>query len=212
MLCDRIPDFGVGNDLDIRNQVPDLTRQKTIDLLHFGSQHTNAFDRVHLTVGHQPYFHSWMDFAVNETHQYKDAAIHVKPRIEEESFQGGIRIAFRSRNSFNDRFENFLHAISILSADEQGILGIHSDDRIQLLARSPHIGAGKIDLIDDRQDLEMMIESQVGIGERLRLYSLRCIDNQKSALASCKASRNFVTEVDVAWRIDQIQDVIIAVL
>src|SRR2546422_2277269 len=55
--------------------------------------------RSHLTVGHQPYFHSWMDFAVNETHQHKDAAIHVKPRIEEESFQGGDRKSTRLNSS-----------------------------------------------------------------------------------------------------------------
>ena len=57
----------------------------------------------------------------------------------------------------------------------------------------------------------MVIECKICVGERLRFHPLRCIHNKKSALASCKASRDFITEVDVAWRIDQIQDVITAV-
>src|SRR5438094_9923519 len=152
-----------------------------------------------------------MNFAVDETDQHEDAAINVEPGIKKKSLERGIRIAFRRRNTIDNGLEDFFDAVSIFCADQQCVLGIHSDNRIQLFARARNICAGKIDLIDDRQDLEMVIDCKIGVDERLRLHSLRCIHNKKGALASCKASRDFITEVDVAWRIDQIQDVVTAV-
>src|SRR3989449_292469 len=79
VLCDRIADFRIGDDFDIRNEIADLARRKAIDFLHLRRQHADAFDRIDLSIRHQPYLHSRMNFAVDETDQHEDAAINVEP-------------------------------------------------------------------------------------------------------------------------------------
>src|SRR3989449_7331544 len=46
---------------------------------------------------------------------------------------------------------------------------------------------------------------------RLRLHALRGVDHQDGALAGGQAARDLVGEVDVAGRVDQVEDVLLAV-
>ena len=67
----------------------------------------------------------------------------------------------------------------------------------------------QIDFIDDRNDFEIVIQRQIGIGECLRLDALRGIDYQQRAFAGLQAARDFVGEIDVAGRIDQVELIIL---
>ena len=72
--------------------------------------------------------------------------------------------------------------------------------------------AGQVDLVDDRDDLEVVVEREVGVGERLRLDALRGVDDQQRAFAGRERARHFVGEVDVAGRVDEVEDVVLAVV
>ena len=56
-----------------------------------------------------------------------------------------------------------------------------------------------------------MVNGKVGIRKRLRLDTLCRIYNQDSALAGGKRARNLVPEVNMARRVDQVQDIFVAV-
>ena len=66
-------------------------------------------------------------------------------------------------------------------------------------------GAGQIDLVDDRDDLEVVLDREVRVGERLRLDALRRVDQQQRAFARGERSRDFVRKVDVPGRVDQVE-------
>ena len=70
----------------------------------------------------------------------------------------------------------------------------------------------QVDLVQHRDDREVVVERQVDVGERLRLHALRGVDDQDGALARREAPRHLVGEVDVAGRVDQVEDVVEAVL
>ena len=72
--------------------------------------------------------------------------------------------------------------------------------------------ARQIDLVDDRDDLEVVLDREVGVGERLRLDALRRVDEQQRPFARGQRPRDLVGEVDVPGRVDQIQDVGLAVV
>ncbi len=57
-----------------------------------------------------------------------------------------------------------------------------------------------------------MLDSKIGIRKSLRFDSLRSVNDKYRAFAGCKRTRNFVIEVDVAGRIDKIENVILAVV
>src|SRR5882672_1231710 len=55
-----------------------------------------------------------------------------------------------------------------------------------------------------------MLQSQIQIGNGLRLYSLRSINNQKSSFAGRDRAGNFIRKVYVARSIYQVQDIFFA--
>ncbi len=67
------------------------------------------------------------------------------------------------------------------------------------------VGAGEIDLIDDRNNRVVVAHGQVDVGDGLRLHPLRRVDEQQRAFTGREAARHFVREVDVTGRIDQMQ-------
>jgi len=57
---------------------------------------------------------------------------------------------------------------------------------------------GKIDLVDDGDDFEVVVEREVGVGEGSALDALAGVDDQERAFARLKAAGDFVREIDVA--------------
>ena len=81
----------------------------------------------------------------------------------------------------------------------------------QLLRDALGLGARQVDLVDDGDELEVRLERQVDVRQRLRLDALRGIDDEQRALARGERARDLVAEVHVAGRVDQVQLVLDAV-
>ena len=56
----------------------------------------------------------------------------------------------------------------------------------------------EVDLVHERDDLEVVLDREVGVRERLRLDPLRRVDDEQRALARLQRARDLVGEVDVA--------------
>ena len=70
-----------------------------------------------------------------------------------------------------------------------------------------HVGAGQIDLIDDRNNHVFVRHREIHVGDGLGLHALRRIDQQQRTLAGRKAARDLVGKVDVPRRVDQMQGI-----
>ena len=57
-----------------------------------------------------------------------------------------------------------------------------------------------------------LIDGEIGVGQRLRFHALRRIDDQQRAFAGGQRARDFVGEIDVAGRVDQVELIGLAVL
>ena len=75
-----------------------------------------------------------------------------------------------------------------LARGQDGVMGVEADDVLDLLAHALRLGRGQVDLVDDRDDLEVVVDRQVDVGERLRLDALRRVDDEERALARGEAS------------------------
>ena len=74
------------------------------------------------------------------------------------------------------------------------------------------LGRGQVDLVEHRHDLMARIERVVDVGERLRFDALAGVDHQQRSFAGRQRPRDLVGEVDMAGRVHQVEDVILAVL
>ena len=67
------------------------------------------------------------------------------------------------------------------------------------------VGLRQVDLVQDGDDLEVVLDRQVRVRDRLRLDPLRRVDDEHRALARLQRARHLVREVDVPGRVDQVQ-------
>ena len=56
--------------------------------------------------------------------------------------------------------------------------GVEADHLLDLLPHPLGLGARQVDLVQHRDDLEVVVERQVDVGQRLRLDALRGVDHQ----------------------------------
>ncbi len=118
---------------------------------------------------------------------------------------GACGIAARGRDALDDRVEHGLHALAGLRGGAQYPIGIVADELGQLAGDAVRIGLRQVDLVDDRKQLEVVLDREVGVRDGLRLDSLRGVDDEHGALARLERARDFVREVDVPGRVDEVQ-------
>ena len=90
--------------------------------------------------------------------------------------------------------------------------GVEADHVLDLLLDPLGLGGRQVDLVEDRHDLVVVVDRLVDVGERLRLDALAGVDDEERALAGGERAVDLVGEVDVAGRVDEVQDVVLAVL
>ena len=123
-----------------------------------------------------------------------------------------VGIALGRRQSLDDRLQHRLDVLAGLGGDRDGVGGIEADHVLDLLLDAVTVRRRQVDLVEDGQDLEIVVERLVDVGERLRLDALARVDDQHGALAGGEAARHLVGEVDVARRVHQVELIELAVL
>src|SRR5439155_386791 len=207
---DRVADLGVAHLLDGRHEDADLARAERGDLDRARREHADPRHEELLPGRHHADAPALRELAVEDAHQHDRAVVGVEPRVEDERGRGRVGVAPRRRDVAHDGFQDVGGADALLGARQDGVRGVEADHLLDLPAHLLGLGARQVDLVDDRHDGEVVVERQVDVGERLRLHALRGVDHQDGALAGGQAARDLIGEVDVAGRVDQVEDVVLA--
>ena len=115
------------------------------------------------------------------------------------------------RDALDHRVEQLGHALAGLGADAQDLVGRDAEHVLDLGRVAVGVGRRQVDLVERGHDLEVVLERQVAVGQRLGLDALGRVDQQDHALAGGQRPRHLVAEVDVAGRVDQVEDVVAVV-
>ena len=107
--------------------------------------------------------------------------------------------------------EQVFHTLARLARHPQHIFGFTPDDVGDLGGVAVGVGRGQVDLVEHRDDVQVAVQCQVEVGQRLRLDALGGVDQQHRALAGLQCAGHLVGEVDVARGVDQVQNVVGAV-
>ena len=92
-----------------------------------------------------------------------------------------------------------------LGGDPQHARRVLAEQLGELDRHAVGIGLRQVDLVHDRHDLEVVLDREIRVRERLRLDPLRRVDDEQRALACLQRPRDLVGEVHVAGRVDQVQ-------
>ena len=98
--------------------------------------------------------------------------------------------------------------LTCLARYPQDVARLAADDVRDLAGVAVGVGGGQVDFVEHRNDVQVAVERQVQVGQRLRLDALGGVDQQHRTLASLQRARHLVGEVDVAGGVDQMQDVV----
>ena len=149
--------------------------------------------------------------AVDHPHVGDDAAVLVELGVEDQRPRRRRRLALRRRDPLDDRLEHVDHPLSGLGRDPHHLVRVASEQVGDLAGHALGLGAGQVDLVEHRDQLEAVLDRQIGVGDGLRLDTLSGVDDQQRPLAGGEAARHLVGEVDVPGRVDQVQVVGLAV-
>ena len=152
-----------------------------------------------------------LQHAVDNAHQHDDAEIKVVPGIDQQRLQRRGAVALGRRQPGDDRLQHLRHVLAGLGRDHDGVGRVEPDHVLDLLADLLGLGRRQVDLVEDRHDLVIVVERLIDVGQRLRLDALGGVDHQERALAGGERAVHLVGEVDVAGRVDQVEDVVFAV-
>ena len=151
------------------------------------------------------------DLSFLDTDENDDTAVGIVVGIKDQGLQGILIIAFGRRQIFHDTLQDIFHIQSCLCRDTRCIGTVQTDDVFDLFLCPLDIGTGQIDLVDDRQDLQIIVQSQVGICQSLGFDALRCIYHENCSVTGCQGSGHLIGKVDMARCIDQMEDIFLTV-
>ena len=93
----------------------------------------------------------------------------------------------------------------------KNVLLIAADQIDDLVRNFFGICARQVDLVQNRNDLQVVLKREVEIRDGLRLYSLGSVNDQKCAFTCGNGTRDLVAEIYMARGVDEVEHIIFAI-
>ena len=212
VVRDGVADAGVGHLLDRGRDEADLAGAELVRRHQLRREHADAVDVIGRVGAHHADALALLQHAVDDAHQHDDAEIGVVPAIDQQRLQRRRAVALGRRQARDDRLQHLRHVQAGLGRNHDRVRGVDADHVLDLLLDLVGLGRRQVDLVEHRHDLVAGVDRVIDVGQRLRLDALARIDHQQRALAGGERAVHLVGEIDVAGRVDQVEDVILAVL
>src|SRR5262245_30714437 len=173
---DGVADVHFTDVLDLRREVTDLTGGKVIARGHAGAEPAHVGDVVLVAVAHHFDVLALLQATIHGANVNHNALISVEVTVVDQGLERRARVAGRRRDAINDGLNDLIDAHAGLPAATQHVQGVDAqcvlhfgDDRVRPSDR-------EIDLVQHRNDLQIVLHRQIGVGDGLRLHSLKGID------------------------------------
>ena len=210
---DGVADLRVRERLDGAGDVADLSGEEPVGLFHARRAHDAALDDVEHRAGrHQLELVAGVNLPLFEADVDDDALVAVVVAVKNQRAQGRVDVARRRGDVGDDLLEDVVDIDARFRGDTRRVLCGNADDVLDLGDHAVGVGARQVDLVDDGDDFESAVHREIGVRERLRLDALRRVDDKNRALASRERTRDLVVEVDVTGGVDQVEQVLVAVV
>ena len=204
-----VADLGLADVLDPGDQVAHLAHTQALAGLGVGRDDADLQQFVSGAGGHHQDALARSDLAVHHADVRHHAAVDVVDRVEDHRAGGRVGVALRGRHLTHHVVEQVGDALAGLAGHPQHVAGFAADDVGDLARVAVRIGGGQVDLVEHRNDVQVAVQRQVEIGQRLRLDALGGVHQQHGALTGLQRARHLVGEVDVTRGVDQVQHVVV---
>ena len=182
-LGDRLAAARLAHVLDAGDEVADLAGLEHRHWGRGGSAEADLVGVVHGVRLQEPQASAGRQTAVHHPHRADHAAVLVEVRIEDQGLQRRVAVTRRGGDTVDHRVEQLGNALSRLGTDPQDLGRRDAEDALDLLRVEVRVGRREIDLVQRGDDLEVVLEGEIAVGECLGLDALRGVDDEHDALA-----------------------------
>ena len=197
--------------LDLRSDETNFAGTELGDILHFRAEDADFVDRIMRIGRHHFDLLALLQSAIDDAHNDNDTQICVVIRVNQKRLQGRSLVTLWRGQTFHNSFEHKVDTNAGLGRDRHSVRRINADDFFNLFFDAIGLSGRQINLVQHRHNLMSRVERVIDIGERLGFDTLRGVDDKERSFASCQRTRDFVSKVDVAGRIHQVQNIGLAV-
>ena len=133
-----------------------------------------------------------------------NAAEGVEYGVKDKALERRVRIPFGRRNTLDDSIEDLGHAFAGLGGAAQNLLAFATQQIDYLVLYAFGHGIVHVTFVEHRNNLQVMLDRHIEIGDRLRLYALGRIDDEHRALAGRNRPAHLIREVHMPRSVYQV--------
>ena len=112
----------------------------------------------------------------------------------------------------NNLFQNFFYINTVFCGNPRRILCFDSDNILYLRNNPVRLRTWKVNFVNDRHNLQIMVQGQINVRQRLCLNPLCGIDHQNCSLTGSKAPAHFIIKIHMSRCINQVENIFFSVL
>ena len=150
--------------------------------------------------------------AFHDSAEYDNTFIGIVNCIKNECLKRCVRISRRCRNLCDNLLQNLINIKSGLGGYSRRIRCLYTDHILNLFNYLIRSRTGQINLVDDRHDIQVMIQRQIDIGQSLSLHALSRIHYQNGSVTGRKTPGHLIIKIHMSGRVNQIENVLFSVL
>jgi hypothetical protein len=136
-----------------------------------------------------------------------DTSVGVVDGVEDHRAGRRAGVALRWGELPDDLVQERLDPLPRLPRHPEAVLGLAADEPGELLGVLLRLRRCQVDLVEHRDDGELVLHGQVEVGQGLRLDALGRVDEQHRPFAGRQRPGHLVREVDMAGGVDHVEGV-----
>ena len=176
------------------------------------AERTDFRDDVFATGLHHANFHAGLECAFDDADVVNDAAVGIIHRVKDESLERLVGVALGCRNFIDNLVEHLFYVEACLCGNAWNLVRVVTEQVADELSYVVGLCTRQIDFVQNRNDGQVVFDSEVEVRKRLGLDALTCIHDEDGAFACGQRTAYFVSEIDMPRGVDHVQDVFFAVL
>ncbi len=210
---DGIAHAGICDLLDGRADVAHVAGQQFAHRHQLARAEITHLGHVKLHArGHHADAVAHLDPALHHADEGERALVVVVDAVEDQRAQGEALVTLGCGDELDHGLQHVLYVLAGFGRDQRRVGGVQADHVLDLLFDKVRLGAGQIDLVDDGNDLQIVLQRHVDVGQRLRLDALRSVHHQHRTVARGQRARHLVGKVHMAGGVDQVERIGVAIL